>query len=111
MQGKTDDALKVYRDSFALAERLAATDSSNMELDHDVPASYISFIEPPVGADNANRFNDLPLRERPKLVITQDESASNPGTCSACWHGLAHWQFGQVADERLVRVTAWVGAS
>ena len=60
MQGKTDDALKAYRDSFALAERLAAADSSNMELDHDAPASYISFIEPPLAQITQIALKTLP---------------------------------------------------
>ena len=39
-QGKLDEALKVYRDGFAIRERLAATDSSNTQWQRDLSVSY-----------------------------------------------------------------------
>jgi hypothetical protein len=39
-QGKLDEALKSYRDSLAIAERLAASDRSNTGWQRDLAVSY-----------------------------------------------------------------------
>ena len=39
-QGKLDEALKAYRDSLAIRERLAAADRSNTEWQRDLSISY-----------------------------------------------------------------------
>jgi hypothetical protein len=39
-QGKLDEALKAYRDSLAIRERLAAADRSNMQWQRDLSVSY-----------------------------------------------------------------------
>ena len=39
-QGKLDEALKAYRDSLAIAERLAAADRSNTQWQRDLSVSY-----------------------------------------------------------------------
>jgi hypothetical protein len=39
-QGKVDEALKVYRDSLGIRERLAAIDPSNTQWERDLSVSY-----------------------------------------------------------------------
>ena len=39
-QGKLDEALKAYRDSLTITERLAAADRSNAEWQRDLAVSY-----------------------------------------------------------------------
>jgi hypothetical protein len=44
-QGKFDEALKVFDDSFVIVERLAASDRSNVEWQHGLAASHANYAD------------------------------------------------------------------
>ena len=54
-QGKLDDALKSYRDSLAIVERLAASDRSNPGRQRELAVSYTNIGNMLAGAGQARR--------------------------------------------------------
>jgi hypothetical protein len=51
-QGKLEEALKAYRDGFAIAERLAAADRSNTEWQRDLAVGYAHLASVYLGLGN-----------------------------------------------------------
>jgi tetratricopeptide (TPR) repeat protein len=91
-QGKLDEALKAYRDGFAIAERLAAADRSNTQWQADLASSHSKLASVYLRLGNV-AGSLAELREGREIMVALVAFA--PG--NAHWKSALAWFDGEFA--------------
>jgi tetratricopeptide (TPR) repeat protein len=95
-QGQLDDALKTYRDSLAIRERLAASDRGNTAWQRDLSLSYDKVGDVLV---SQGKLDEALKSDQDSLAIRERLAASDRG--NTAWQRDLSWSYGRIGDHRV----------